>query len=198
VGDVGTVLITVAIMVPAVVAFTAAFGVPAWRNTAPSIGRRLRTTGAPVLARSGGLKPVWNPSREGLDAQIFERGEATYRLDADGTVHLEFRSKTGNIRHLTGPIPQRLQAGTPKARTVRKARRLAYALLLVQLVLVLVGAVVGSLAVSPNGRSGSTIVGALLGLLVGSLVAWLVGKLALFTAAYYQARNQEGDPERSR
>jgi hypothetical protein len=90
---------------------------------APGIMRRLQTStaGTRYSVHLRSLDRPWNPaSGNGRLSGAFGPGQATYWLDDDALVHLEWDPTTGLPQRTTGPIPDVAIPGTP---TYNKHRR---------------------------------------------------------------------------
>jgi len=72
---------------------------------------------------------TWNPGKPlGPGNRIPGRGQASYRLDEVGIVHLVFRSKTGHEEQFSGAIPADLRTDSEVALRSRRVRRWVYVL----------------------------------------------------------------------
>lgn len=108
-------------VVGGVVLFPVFIGAAWWhagRRTAKGIVRRIQRPGSQHTVRVGYTNATWNPEKSGIDALLYERGTATYTLDADGRVHMRFVPKKGAPHDYAGPVPPGLARGTsaPKRR----------------------------------------------------------------------------------
>jgi hypothetical protein len=82
---------------------------------APGIMRRLQhSPGVRYSVHLRSYDRPWNPaSTNGRLSGAFGPGQATYWLDDDGLVHLDWKPTSGMAQHATGPIPAVAIPGTP-------------------------------------------------------------------------------------
>ncbi len=129
------------------------------------IVHRIQVAGSHEV-KLGNIGGVWNPAKPlGAGNLVLGPGVASYTLGSDGTVHLRFETKGGDVQDFSGPIPQRLSGEGSEAdvrgRTLRRRITVAYAI-------TLLGAFVVGVAASSGGWATRTLVGA--GALVGAMV----------------------------
>ena len=96
---------------------------------------------------------------------LYGKGRATYRLDADGQVHLRFERSDGKVIERVGPVPPRTE--------VPQHRRALYGPLTIMAGSAALGGVVGLLIATPR------LVGAAWGLLVGIGVGWVAATVTV-------------------
>lgn len=104
-------------------------------GTASRIARRIRQTGTLYEIRMRSLEEAWNPEKPlGPGQGVSGPGRATYWLDESSVVHLTFSPNVGPERHYSGPMPDALAPGSPRAGRTRNLIRLVlggYLLLIV-------------------------------------------------------------------
>jgi hypothetical protein len=140
-------------------------------GTPSRIARRIRQTGTVYEIRMRSLGETWNPEKPlGPGQGVSGPGRATYWLDESSIVHLTFSPKVGPERHYSGPLPEVLLPGSPKA---GRARNLVRFVIGGYLLLIVTGFVVGYFFA--HGSSDHRWIEGGIGVGIAMIVGWVLG-----------------------
>jgi hypothetical protein len=111
----------------------------------------------PYVVDRRDIGEVWNPgSRAGHRTPLFGPGRASYWVDDDHMVQLDWQPKTGIPQHTCGPIPELAIQGTSADRRKRHLLRLVVLVYCAYPIIAAIGFVVGY--VVSNGPHGHRMV----------------------------------------
>lgn len=140
-------------------------------GTPSRIFRNIREVGTVYVIRMRSLGETWNPEKPLAPGQgVSGPGRATYWLDESGVVHLTFSPKVGPERHYSGPLPETLLPGSPKA---RRSRNLLRVVVGSYLLLLLAGFMVGYFF--SHGSSGHRWITGGIGVGISMILGWVLG-----------------------
>ena len=139
-------------------------------------------------ANAGARNPAKPP---GPNNPIFSPGTGTYRLEANGEVHLHWTSTSGSPHANTGTIPDDIDPGSPQRRRVH---RIGGAIISGYLALPVFGFALGYLLSS--GRPGVRLGWGLGGIAVAAVGFWIA--TLIINVAYGSRRALKHQDRRSR
>lgn len=178
----GTVVISIILVVPLVIAWTMTALIVLWlapRRSPEGISRRLRTSHRPVRIKVRNIGSTWNPARPSKHANwLRDPGQAIYTLRDDGQVGLHFVYRDGHSRQFFGP-PVDLPPG--RRRTGGRGS--------VVPLIAYPACAIGGFALAymaNNGLVKDRLQAGMLGCVGGCLLAWLI---LTTTVAIHRVRN---------
>jgi hypothetical protein len=132
---------------------------------------------------------AWDPSdsRHIWNGDLKGPGVATYSLDDEGVVTVEFRPKSGLEERKSGSIPVRF-AGKPPSRKSQLIRRFYWA----YVSSLFVGCTLGYLLA--HGAIIDRVLGGIVGILVAMAVGWFISHLLTVVIASSKALGTESQP----
>jgi hypothetical protein len=140
--------------------------------------RRLTPAGARCSVRLRTSDQLWNPaSRPGERPVIMGPGQASYWLDEQGLVHLNWEPTKSAAQHFTGPVPDVAIPGTAAYARRRQLLRTIVIVLCGYPAAAAAGFVAGYLLTTGPDHHRAAVGGS--GAIGAFLAAWLIGRVTL-------------------